>query len=171
MGSTVPPRGGGSPSVAELWFKHGYELFQDARLAEALEPLEQALAYSVGEPRGLYMRKLRSCYGVVVALVNGQIARGRGLCEEAIVDAPLDPELYTNLGRVYLAANRRDLAMEALTTALSIDPRYRTAVEQAARMGKRRPPVFPFLERSHPLNRVVGRLRHRLTTHTASPNR
>ncbi len=171
MGSTIPPRGGGSPSVAELWFKHGYQLFQEGRLHEALEPLEQALAYSVGEPRGLYMRKLRSCYGVVVAVVNGQVGRGRQLCEEAITDAPMDPELYTNLSKAYLAGSRRDLAIEALNTALSIDGRFRPAVEQMGALGHRRPPVFPFLERSHPINKVVGKIRHRLTTHPASPNR
>jgi tetratricopeptide (TPR) repeat protein len=159
------------PSVAELWFKHGYQLFTEGRLNEALEPLEQALAYSVGEPRGLYMRKLRSCYGVVVAVVNGQVARGRQLCEESIADAPMDPELYTNLAQVYLSGSRRDLAIEALQTALSIDQRFRPAVDQLGAMGHRRPPVFGFLERSHPINKVVGRIRHRLTTHPASPDR
>lgn len=158
MASTMPP--GASPSVAELWFRHGHQLFQEGRLHEALEPLEQALAYSVTEQRAAFMRKLRSCYGVTVALVNGQVGRGRRLCEEAITDAPLDADLYANLARVYAAGKRRDLAIEALETALTIDPAHAGAAHQFAQFGRRRPPVFPFLGRNHPLNRVAGRIRH-----------
>lgn len=160
MSSTLPPQGG-TPSVAELWFRHGHPLFREGRLHEAHEPLEQALAYAVGAPRAPYLRTLRSCYGVVLAVVKGQVSRGRKLCEEAIADGPPDAELYANVATVYIAGDRRDLAIEALRAALSIDPRDPIAMQQSDRLGRRRPPVFPFLGRSHPVNKLAGRIRHR----------
>ena len=150
------------PSAAERWFRAGAELVRIGRYQEALEPLEQALAYSVDEPNAPYMRALRSCYGIAVAMARGDVARGRRLCEDAIAGGPLDAELYVNLARVYLRSGRKDLAIEALETGHTIDPGHAGVVHMCAQLGRRKPPVFSFLDRRHPLNKYAGKLRHRL---------
>ncbi|MBP7146501.1 MAG: tetratricopeptide repeat protein [Acidobacteria bacterium] len=157
--STRPTR---PPSAAERWFRAGAELVRIGRYPEAVEPLEQALAYSVDEPNASYMRSLRSCYGIAVAMARGDVARGRRLCEDAIAGGPLDAELYVNLARVYLRAGRKDLAIEALETGRTMDSRHPGVLHMCAQLGQRKPPVFAFLDRGHPLNKYAGKLRHRL---------
>jgi tetratricopeptide (TPR) repeat protein len=151
----------GPPTAAERWFRMGLELARIGRYVEALEPLEQALAYSVDESSPVFKRVLRSYYGVALALGRGDVLRGRRLCEESIADGTLDAELYVNLGRVYLKAGRRDLAVEAIETARAIDPSHGPAAVLQHQLGQRRTPFFSFLRRSHPANVVAGKLRAR----------
>ena len=140
----------------------GVELVRTGRYVDAIEPLEQAMAYSINDPTAYsYSRSLRSYFGVAMALGRGDVARGRKLCEEAISDGTLNVELYVNLARVYLKSGRKDLAVEAIDTARAIDAKNPVANAILKRLGERQSPVFPFLHRSHPINVVVGKLRHR----------
>ncbi|NJN64505.1 MAG: tetratricopeptide repeat protein [Acidobacteria bacterium] len=157
------------PTAAELWFRRGLELAQSGNYDAALEPLEQALAYTVDEPEAAFGRLLRSYYGLTVALSRGDVLRGRRLCEEAIAGGPVRSDLYVNLARVYLRAARRNLAIEALVTALSVAPNDRDAWTLMAQLGLRRPPVVSFLSRGNPINRYLGLARHRLLGSTPAP--
>ncbi|UCF66728.1 MAG: hypothetical protein JSV80_13210 [Acidobacteriota bacterium] len=147
---------------AERWYRRGAELARAECYAQALEPLEQALACSVHQPQLSFLASLRSFYGLTVAHLRGDVLRGRRLCEEAVRVRPMDPELYVNLARVYLRANRRDLAIEAAQTAAALNASHPAASELLVALGKRRPPVFAFLSRSHPINKYAGMIRHRL---------
>jgi len=150
------------PSAAERWYRHGVELVRAGRYHEAIEPLEQALAYSADEPDAPWAAPLRSYYGLAVAFGRGELARGRRLCEEATSGSTLRSDLFTNLAQIYLRQARRRLAVEALITALSLEPRDRLAWEMLAELGVRRPPVLRFLSRRHPINRALGVVRHRI---------
>lgn len=163
--STRPSR---PPTVAERWYRLGADLARTGRFHEALQPLEQALAYSAEEPSAAFIRSLRSYYGLTIAIVRGDLSRGRRLCEEAILQGALDPELYINLATVYLHGGRKDLAVETIETGLSLNPGESTLKRLRFQLGTRRRPVFPFLSRSNPLNRYAGILRHRLQT-TSQP--
>ena len=157
--SSKPPQ---PPTPAERWFRLGAQLVREERYHEALSPLEQALSYSVESPDAPFLRTLRSHYGLTIAMTRGDVRRGRRLCEEAILRGPFDPHLYANLARLYLRAQRKDLAAQTVATALRLAPEDRELTALAGRIGLRREPIFSFLERSHPLNRLVGKLRHRL---------
>lgn len=148
-------------TAGERWFRRALDMCQVGRHHEALDPLQHAMASVVDEPPAAYHRLVRSYYGMVLAVVRGDMARGRALCEEAVADGPLDADLYANLALVYIRCRRRGLAVEALQTAVSIDPEHAGALAQLDRLGRRRRPVFPFLSRRHPLNKIAGRLRHR----------
>jgi tetratricopeptide (TPR) repeat protein len=70
-------------------------------------------------------------------------------------------QLYLNLAEVYATAGRKDDAVETLQAGLKYarrDVRLNLAIN---RLVQRRPPVFSFLSRRHPLNRQIGRIRHR----------
>ncbi|HVB56637.1 MAG TPA: hypothetical protein VNE63_09435, partial [Candidatus Acidoferrales bacterium] len=70
--------------------------------------------------------------------------------------------LYLNLAEVYHQAGRSQDAIAVLEKGLvsaGRDFRIRRALEK---IGMRRKPVFAFLHRSHPLNRTLGKWRHRL---------
>ncbi len=150
------------PSAAERWYRHGAELVRAGRYLEAIEPLEQALAYSAEEPEAPWTALLRSYYGLALALGRGELARGRRLCEEATSGSTLRSDMFTNLARVYLRLANRRLAVESLVTALSIDPKNREAWTMLGELGVRRPPVVRFLSRTNPINRALGAMRHRL---------
>lgn len=84
------------------------------------------------------------------------------LCKTALSMRRNEPQLYVNLAEVYVSAGRRDRAVETLDTAVKYcgtDPSIR---RMRGKLGKRRSPVLPFLERSNLVNRRLGELRQRL---------
>jgi hypothetical protein len=102
-----------------------------------------------------------SWYALTLVLVERNSNLGMQLVEQALRLAGPEPELLLNAARIHLALNQRDRAARAIARGLELrpdDPRLLAAREA---MGTRRAPVIPFLPRSNPVNRVLGRLRHR----------
>jgi len=79
-----------------------------------------------------------------------------------------EARLYLNLAEVYTSAGRREEALITLDRALaSLGPQAR--IQQARqKLGRRRSPALPFLDRQNFLNRYLGVLRHRLLSWTNS---
>lgn len=157
------------PTAAERWYKRGAELARLGRYHEAVEPLEQALAYSGEESDPNFQRALRSYYGLSIAMAHGELLRGFRLCNDAIKKGPLRADLYMNLARVAIKSGRKNLAVESLWTALSISPRDRSAWTLMAQIGYRRPPVLEFLPRDNTINKYLGLIRHRVLGTNPTP--
>jgi hypothetical protein len=102
-----------------------------------------------------------SWYGVTLVLVERNSNLGLVLVDEALRAAGPDPVLLLNSARVHLALNQRERAARAVTRGLELFPDDPRLAAARLAMGTRRAPVLPFLSRSNPLNRVLGRLRHR----------
>jgi tetratricopeptide (TPR) repeat protein len=102
-----------------------------------------------------------SWYGVTLVLVERNSNLGVTLVDEALRAAGPDPVLLLNSARIHLALNQRERAARAVTRGLELFPDDPRLVAARHAMGTRRPPVIPFLSRSNPLNRLLGRLRHR----------
>jgi len=109
------------------------------------------------DPRHL---RAMSWYGVTLVLVERNSALGASLCEQAVRPGP-DAELLLNLARVHLALNSRERAVRALQRGLQVAPGDPMLLAAQAAMGTRRGPVLALLSRDNPLNRLLGRLRHR----------
>jgi hypothetical protein len=103
-----------------------------------------------------------SYYGLCLALHRGKHREGLDLCQAAIDTEPMKAEYYTNLAEVCAAGRQRRKAVSALQRGLAIDPGNSRLLDLAARLGRRRDPVIAKLDRSHPLNVVLGRVRHAL---------
>jgi hypothetical protein len=102
-----------------------------------------------------------SWYGLTLVLVERNSNLGVNLCDQALRVAGPEPELLLNQARVHLALNQRERSVRAIVRGLELwpgDPRF-VAAKHA--IGTRQPPVVAFLSRNNPLNRVLGRLRHR----------
>jgi hypothetical protein len=102
-----------------------------------------------------------SWYGLTLVLVERNSNLGVMLCDQALRAAGPEPELLLNVARVHLALNQRERAVRAILRGLEHwpgDPRFAAARDA---IGIRRPPVLGFLPRGNPLNRVLGKLRHR----------
>lgn len=122
---------------------------------------------------------VRSYLAYCMAKERGQYREAIRLCESALKAEPHNPAHYLNLGRIFVLTRHKAKAMETFRRGLSSDAVTGTspaaesspdtrAKQQAQilaemrRLGIRKRPPFPSLPRSHPLNRVAGRLLTRL---------
>ena len=105
--------------------------------------------------------KFVSYLGLALTLSQGKSDEGLKLCEQAVKREFFDPDLYCNLGMVYLRHRMKSPAFEAFQKGLNLKPGHRRILEELERYDHRSEPVFAFLPRGHALNRLAGRLRFR----------
>ena len=150
--------GTASPADAGMTdFKECLHHLRDGHAEEALLHARRALGISPKNP--FYL----SYTGLLAALAEKRFADAETLCQEALTMRHNHAQLYLNLAEVYLQAGRTGEAIMTLEKGLvsaGRDFRIRRALEK---IGMRREPVITFLHRSHPLNRTLGKWRHRLT--------
>jgi len=136
-------------------FKEGLTLLRNSYPQQALKYMQRAVDLEKTNP--YYMSYL----GVVLARSERRWAEAEQLCDTAVRMKRNQAQLYLNLAEVYMAADRKEDAMEVLRSGLRYarrDVRLNIAMN---RLTERRRPVLPFLGRKHPLNRQLGILRHR----------
>jgi Flp pilus assembly protein TadD len=152
IGTTTSPTDAGMADFKEC-LKH----LRDGHADEALLHARRALGIAPKNP--FYL----SYTGLLAALAEQRFADAELLCQEAIGMRHNHAQLYLNLAEVYQTAGRPQQAIEVLEKGLvsaGRDFRIRRALEK---IGTRREPVVSFLHRSHPVNRALGKWRHRLT--------
>ena len=132
----------------------GLAAFRARDLPAAHRAFERAHRRGPRHPRAM------SWYGVTLVLVERNLSLGVSLCDQAVRPGP-DPELLLNLARVHLALNQRERAVRAVERGLLAAPGDEPLRSALRALGTRRTPVLPFLDRGNPLNRMLGRLRHR----------
>jgi tetratricopeptide (TPR) repeat protein len=110
-----------------------------------------------------------SYYGLCLALHRGKHREGLDLCQAAIDAEPMKADYYTNLAEVCAAGRQRRKAVSALQRGLALEPGNARLLDLAARLGQRRDPVIARLDRSHPVNVTLGRIRHALAGPPRSP--
>jgi len=91
-----------------------------------------------------------------------RIREGLKLCKHSIELEFYQAENYVNLARTYLLARDRKGAVKAVRAGLKIDRNNPQLLAMIKELGVRGHPVLPFLDRSNPLNKLLGRLRHAL---------
>lgn len=138
-------------------FKECLKRMRDGLPREALTHARRALGAAPKNP--FYL----SYTGLLAAMADRRYGDAETLCREALNLKCNHAQLYLNLAEVYHQAGRNHEAIEVLEKGMvssGRDFRIRRALE---RIGVRRSPVLVFLHRDHPVNRMLGRLRHRLT--------
>ncbi|MGH9707294.1 MAG: tetratricopeptide repeat protein, partial [Candidatus Acidiferrales bacterium] len=151
IGTTSPADAGMSD------FKECLKNLRDGLASDALQHARRALGIAPKNP--FYL----SYTGLLAAVAEKRFGDGEALCREALGMKVNHAQLYLNLAEVYQQAGRQPDAIQVLEKGLisaGRDFRIRRALEK---IGVRRPPVLSFLHRSHPVNRTLGVLRHRLT--------
>jgi len=137
-------------------FKECLRHLRDGQHDEALADVGRALGTAPDNP--IYL----SYTGLLSALADRRFRDAERLCLEALRLRHSHPQLYLNLAQVYQKAGQFQDAVEVLEKGLTStgrDPKIRYALNA---LGRRRKPVFPFFDRSNPINRVLGKWRHRL---------
>jgi predicted Zn-dependent protease len=148
---TTSPADAGMPE-----FKECLKQMRDGHAEDALLYARRALGFAPRNP--FYL----SYTGLLAAVAEHRYADGENLCQEALSMRHNHAQLYLNLAEVYQNCGRKEDAIAVLEKGLvsaGRDFRIRRVLEK---IGTRREPVLAFLHRTHPMNRALGKLRHRL---------
>lgn len=129
------------------------ELFYEGSYARCTEEIEALVPPASEDLRASALRA--ACR----AMVSGRVQPAIAACLELLGCAQRQPDLYAILGTLLLRAKQRGEAYAAFRGGLGLDPEHVGLRAGLARLGVRRSPAFPFLARSHPANRALGRLR------------
>ena len=144
--------------AAESRFQKGLRAVEAGRGLEALALFEAAIELErklgARTPQARYL----SFYGLCLALETQQAREGAALCRQAIALEFFNADLSWNYGRVLLLQERRKEAYQAFLKGLSIQRNHQGILRELGRMGWRKPPILPFLDRKNPLNVALGKL-------------
>jgi tetratricopeptide (TPR) repeat protein len=106
-----------------------------------------------------------SYYGCLQALVDKKYRAGVEKCKQALTliqressfgEEMLYPGFYLNLGRAFIAAGKKDDALDAFKKGLKYNSGHRDILNELRALGKRKKSVVPFLDRSNPINKYIG---------------
>jgi tetratricopeptide (TPR) repeat protein len=142
---------------SHVLFNRALELVNRNRVGAARKDLEMALQICPRHPGYL------SLYGLCVAIESEDYESARRLCESAIRINPGDPLTRVNLGKVLRLQGNTRAAYEEFITAWKLDKKHPAPASELSRMGIRRPPLLPFLPRSHWANIALGKVRSSIT--------
>lgn len=141
------------------------ELLRVRNKRKALRVLSEALEHYPDDPF------LLSYYGCLDAIANKNYKDGIETCLMAIENlkkkVPFGedffyPVFYLNLGRAYLAADRKKEAIDSFNKGLRIDKENKDLLWEIMKLGVRRKPPVALLKRSNPINKYIGKLLHTL---------
>ncbi len=103
-----------------------------------------------------------SYYALCVAVVKKDYEEAVSLCRSAAKKEFYNPDIYLNIGKVCILAERRDLAFMAFKKGLKMDNEHPGLLKQMKQLGIRRRPSLPFLPRGNPFNKLIGALGARI---------
>ncbi|MFY9751619.1 MAG: tetratricopeptide repeat protein [Candidatus Acidiferrales bacterium] len=136
-------------------FKQGVQLLKGGYAQKAQVQLRRCVELDSANPYYL------SFLGLAIARSEGRWAEATKLCETALQLKKKELQLHLNLAEVYMASGQRQNAILTLDQARqSFGPNARL-LKARSRAEKRRAPILPFLDRNNPLNKSLGKLRHR----------
>ncbi len=145
-----------SEFTSEEHYRRGLALLEGGHGQDAFEHLSRAY---LNDPQNA---RYRSAYALALALVRGQFLGAVELARAAVRQEFYNPELYTNLARIYLAFGYKPEGIRFLRRGLMVDPENERIRRKLGELGIRRAPAVRFLPRGHPLNRLIGRIQARL---------
>ncbi len=147
----------------EQLFQLGKRCLKEKLLPEAHLLFKRTFKMHPHEP--LY----RSYLGLTMGLAENQMDLALQLCETALERNYFHPDLYCNLGRIYIMTDAREKAYSMFRKGLIVDDGNKDLISEMKKMGLRKKPVFPFLKRQNLLNRIAGQVRCTLTSAKTPP--
>ena len=131
----------------------------NGNLKDALHLSEDARAIHPDNPF------FRSYFGYLEAATLNKQKEGLDICKTALETYQSETNnkedsyysyFHLNIGRVYLLSGKKDFAINALRKGLTYDSKNKEVVIELAKLGIRRPPPIPYLDRTNPANRFLG---------------
>ena len=157
------PRGTDSTEQRELVLRNAQIGIDLCRRGVWKEGLAQLARVEANKGGGQAIPGLALTYlGYGIASQQGRLFDGVRYCRAGVDREIWRAENHLNLARTYLLAGQMKQAIAALDYGLGIEPTNPAMLDLRLKLGVRRSTTFPFLKRNHPLNRIAGKLRHRL---------
>jgi tetratricopeptide (TPR) repeat protein len=95
-------------------------------------------------------------YGLALGHTR-RLKEGLDICLKALSYEPRNPHVYLNLAQLYILANSKKKAVEAIERGLRVSPDHRWLLQLREEMGIRKPPPIPFLSRNSAVNATLGK--------------
>lgn len=143
---------------AEHSFQQGIENLSRGQTLTALAYFSGAIEIESRSQANRIQARYLSYYGLCLGLTGGDLHEATNRCRQAAKLEGYRPEVCWNLGRVLFIANRRREAHKALERGLRMQPDHPGILRDLKRMGVRRRPVIPFLDRRSVVNVLLGRI-------------
>ena len=135
-------------------FVEGVTYLKDRSIPDAIDSFQQAFE-SVGRA-DVYHNKYASYCGLARVLSGD--ASGLEMCREAAKSELHDGDVYLNLARAEWYFENRKATIIVLKKGLNIDNRHPGLRQMREQLGVRQRTSLPFLPRTHPLNKTLGKL-------------
>jgi tetratricopeptide (TPR) repeat protein len=100
-------------------------------------------------------------YGYCLARERKSVREGLNWCLKALKFDPRSSSAYLCMGKIYLQAGKKKSALKAFNRGLTYGQNP-ALYKELQKLGTRKPPVFPFIDRDNPLNVYSGRLLSKL---------
>lgn len=100
-------------------------------------------------------------HGHMVAVERHEFRKGLALCKQAVEKEPNNSNVWLILGRTLLVTGNKRAAIKAFRQGLKLE-RNLAITAELKQLGKRKSPVIDSLDRSHPVNRYLGKIFNKL---------
>lgn len=148
---------------ANRYIEEGLQLAREGNLADALKVFEEDICFTQS-PLAM------SYYAVSLASVEKNFDKALSLCLMAAEKEFYNPEIYLNLGRIFLLNGQKSVAYKAFRKGLRFDSGNTAIRDELKKMGMRRRPVISFLPRNSAINKFLGKLATRSFRKALSAN-
>jgi hypothetical protein len=138
-------------------FEKGYSALEAKDYKAAERGFSEAMK-SIDENHDRYNR-LASFLGLAQVLTANR--NGLLLCRDAASSEALEGDVFLNLACAEWHAENRERAVDAIIRGRKIDADHEQLVKACMLLDSRRRVFFPFLEREHLLNQLLGRIMRR----------
>jgi len=138
----------------ERLIERGLYLAQKGHLEEALKVFEEEFCFA-------HHPGATSYYALCLAEVERDYDRAVSLCLLAAEREFYNPDVYFNLGRIFLLKGQKVYAIKSFKKGLQFGTNHAELVNAIKKLGSRRKPIVPFLPRHHFINKFLGRFIHR----------
>jgi len=99
-----------------------------------------------------------SYYAICLVRVEKRYDKAISLCAMAAEKEFFNPEIYLNLGRIFLARGHKSKAVKAFRRGLRIDDTHKELLTEIKRLGLRRRPFISWLSRHNSINIFIGKV-------------
>ncbi|MEE8184881.1 MAG: hypothetical protein V3T96_00580 [Thermodesulfobacteriota bacterium] len=131
--------------------EEGITLAKNGEYKKALNIFEEDLQFTKNPT-------IMSYYAFCLAAVEKKFEQAISLCLMAIEREFFNPDIYLNLGKVYMVNGQKAIAIKAFRKGLSIDNTHPELIKEIKGMGIRRKPIISFLHRKNIVNKHLGTL-------------
>jgi tetratricopeptide (TPR) repeat protein len=142
---------GGATMERNEALDRGINLARTGEYKEALKIFEEDLRFTENPTAMSY-------YALCLVDVERKYEQAISLCLMAVEREFYNPDIYLNLGRVYMMNGQKAVAIRAFRKGLRIDDTHPELMEEIQEMGVRRRPPLSFLSRRNVANKLLGML-------------